>query len=85
MRGILLFGVFLIIIGCGGSLPEEQRKALKEEMKNRRIKKVSEEQIFEKAFEMGRTYMKQLNTNNIDSVAQANDIRFSMLIASLPV
>lgn len=42
------------LIGCGGGLSEEQRKALKDEMEHREIKKVPEEHIVEATFKTGR-------------------------------
>ncbi len=49
--GVLLM---FFIWGCNAGLPEEQRKALREEMENREVKKVSEHEIFRKALEMGK-------------------------------
>ncbi|MBL6446222.1 hypothetical protein JMN32_07880 [Fulvivirga sp. 29W222] len=74
MRGILLFGLFLTIMSCGGSLSDEQRRALKKEMKTREIKRVSGDQIFERALEMGRSYVINLNLSNQDSVAKVNGV-----------
>lgn len=74
MRGILLFGLFLTIISCGGSLSDEQRRALKKEMETRAIKRVSDDQIFEKALAMGRGYVRTLDKNNQDSLAEANGV-----------
>ena len=74
MRGILLFGLFLTIMSCGGSLSDEQRRALKKEMESREIKRVSDDQIFEKALEMGRSYVKNLDRDSQDSLARANGV-----------
>lgn len=54
--------VFLIVMlwGCNAGLPEEQRKALREEMESREVKKVSEHEIFRKALEMGRAMAKEV-------------------------
>lgn len=69
---------FLILVftasACGGSLSEEQRKAFKNEMKDRKIKRVSDDDIYEKALEWGRLYVQNLNVSNMDSVAQANEV-----------
>lgn len=43
-----------LVFSCNGSLSEEQRKALREEMEDREIKKVNENEIFRKALEIGR-------------------------------
>ncbi|UII33753.1 hypothetical protein LVD17_07970 [Fulvivirga ulvae] len=74
MRGILLFGLFLTIMSCGGSLSDEQRRALKKEMKTREIKRVSDDQIFEKALEMGRDYAEHLAIDNKDSLSKVNGV-----------
>lgn len=56
-------------------MPDEQRKKLKREMERREIKRVSEEEIFEKGLEMGRAMAAQLNQTTIDSIAQRNNVR----------
>lgn len=74
MRLILLFCTVFLFVRCGGSLSDEQRKAFKKEMEARQIKKVSEDEIFAKAFEMGRAYASHLNTGNADSIAKSNGV-----------
>lgn len=44
----------LTALCCNGSLPEAQRKAFREEMEDREIKKINENEIFRKALEIGR-------------------------------
>lgn len=44
-------------------------------MERREIKRVSEEEIFEKGLEMGRAMAAQLNQTTIDSIAQRNNVR----------
>jgi hypothetical protein len=61
-RGVIMLSILLMLVSCEGKLTDEQRKALKEEMKDREIKKVSEEQIFNKALEQGKTVMADLNS-----------------------
>ena len=50
--------MFLLIValalGCGGSLTDEQRKKMKENMELNRIRKVSEAQIVDEAYRQGR-------------------------------
>ncbi|WP_157493895.1 hypothetical protein [Fulvivirga imtechensis] len=75
MMRIVVFCLILLITGCGGSLSDEQRKALKKEMENREIKKVSEEELFEKAYQLGREYVKQLRSTNSGAVAKKNNVR----------
>lgn len=74
MRNSILW-LFLVLTGCGGSLSDEQREAFREEMDNREIRKVSEEQIFDKAFELGKGYVRQLEKNKSSAVARKNAIR----------
>lgn len=50
--------ILCVTLGCNGSLPEEQRKAFREEMEDREIKKVNENEIFRKALEIGREISK---------------------------
>lgn len=74
MREILIICLILALMGCGGSLSDEQRKSLKKEMEMREIKKVSEEEIFKKGLEIGRIIIPQLNTGSIDAVARRNGV-----------
>lgn len=55
MRLIYLYPVALLVItGCGGSLNDEQRKQMREARELNSIKKVSEVEITEAAFVLGR-------------------------------
>src|SRR6267142_2243523 len=45
----------IVLVGCGGTLSEEQRKKLREGMERNIIKKVSDAQLTEAAFDVGRT------------------------------
>ena len=51
----LLF--FIILMSCGGTLTEEQRKRIKEEMETQKIQKVSEAEITEASFAKGRSIL----------------------------
>lgn len=46
--------VLSILVGCGGSLSDEQRKKVKEGLEQNKVKKVSEAQITDEAFREGR-------------------------------
>ncbi|MEX2336862.1 MAG: hypothetical protein WD555_06290 [Fulvivirga sp.] len=74
MRKILVICLILAQMGCGGSLSDEQRKALKKEMEMREIKKVSEEEIFKKGLEIGNELVPQLKPGETDIVAHANGV-----------
>lgn len=49
-----LFFSALVLISCTGTLSDNQRKKIKEEMTNSEIKKVTESEITEAAFKYGR-------------------------------
>ncbi len=68
--GIIVLLMLLILVGCGGSLSEKQRKAFKEEMKDREIKKLSEEEIYKQALDDGQSLMAQLvNGSTVEQAA----------------
>jgi hypothetical protein len=50
------------VIGCGGSLSDEQRKRMHEQMDLHKIKRVTENEINEAAFAKGREIVKRLET-----------------------
>lgn len=58
----------MVFASCGGQLSEDQRKALREEMEDREIKKISQEDIYQKALEEGRAVLKSVTPDNLDSV-----------------
>lgn len=78
------FLVALLAASCTGSLTDEQRKKIKEEMQNSKISRVSEVQITEAAFERGRnlTTIVQKYPNPgaaIDSVSKAEEVSIRWL------
>ncbi len=69
MRNILILLLALTMLAsCEGKLSEDQRKALREEMNDREIKKISQEDIYKKALDEGRAVLKSINASNVDSV-----------------
>ncbi|MTI22484.1 hypothetical protein E1176_15740 [Fulvivirga sp. RKSG066] len=54
----------LLLASCGGSISDEQRKSLQQEMKDREIKKVQEEDIVAKTFELGKEIHRQYLSGN---------------------
>jgi hypothetical protein len=60
---ILLF----LLTGCGGTLSDEQRKQMREQMELHKIVRVTEIEITEAAFEQGRETMKILESFNGES------------------
>ncbi len=72
-----LFWIGLIALtACGGSLSDEQRKKMREEMELHEIKRVTEVEITEAAYAQGRAVMAALekigqNNASIDSLGRA--------------
>lgn len=84
MRLSIIIPLFLII-SCTGSLTEEQRKAVKEDMESHEIKKVSDAEITEAAFAKGRELIATLekyknDSTRVDSVVAANNGKIRWLI-----
>ncbi len=78
------FIVFLTFCACTGSLTEEQRKAVKEDMAAHKITRVTDAEITEAAFAKGRSLVDQLAALRSDTVredsmisASQHRIRFS--------
>jgi hypothetical protein len=57
---------FIFIIACQGKLSDEQKKEMREGMKAGEIKKISEAEILDAAFNYGRTIADKIKTQNID-------------------
>ena len=82
MKALVLL-LTLILFGCGGSLSDEQRKQVKENMELNKIVRVTEAEITEAAFSKGREAVKIIDTfggdsTRIDSILNINKgrIRF---------
>jgi len=77
--------VFVVLIGCSGTLSEEQRKKLKEGMELNTLKKVSDAQLTEAAFDLGRALAAVIekssinNKKRMDSLEEAYKIRILSL------
>jgi hypothetical protein len=57
---ILTLSLILMMFACDGKLSKEQREALKEEMNDRKIKRISQEDIYKKALEEGRMVLQEV-------------------------
>lgn len=84
MRRSIIFAAILAV-GCTGSLTEEQRKAVKEDMESHAIKKVSDAEITEAAFSKGRSMIALLesyknDSTRIDSLIDANNGKVRWLV-----
>ena len=84
MRNILLL-IVIACTACGGKLSDEQRKELREGARNQSIQRVTEAEITEAAFKLGRTIMEKAivtdSTFNLDSLAKAYHARIHWLEA----
>lgn len=59
----------VVCVSCETKLTDEQRKALRDEMKDREIKKIGPEEIYQKALTEGRQLVMELTpTLDLDSV-----------------
>ena len=84
MKYVVLFAI-LLLTACGGTLSDEQRKKLKEGMELNTIKKVSDAQLTEAAFALGRTMAATIekysinDRRRIDSLQKAYRVRILAL------
>lgn len=67
----------LLVTGCGGTLSDEQRKKMREQMALHEIRKVSDTEITEAAFASGRKIMQSLENFGSDSARIDSFIRSS--------
>jgi hypothetical protein len=65
----------LVLLGCSGSLSDEQRKRMHEQMDLHKIKRVTENEINEAAFSKGREIIKLLETFQGDSTRRDSLIK----------
>lgn len=79
--------LLLIAISCTGSLTDEQRKKMRENMELNEIKKVTEAQITDAAFQLGRQVAVEVskvdktltNSDALDSIAQVYQVEIISL------
>jgi hypothetical protein len=79
MKKIIIMGV-AVLMACGGSLSEEQRKKLREGMEQQKIVKLSDAEITALALDKGRNIFDALenikfNKSKVDSIADANKVK----------
>jgi len=77
--------VFVVLIGCGGTLSEEQRKKLKEGMELNTLKKVSDAQLTEAAFDMGRALAAIIEKSSISDKKRMDSLQEAYKIRILPL
>lgn len=65
MKRILF--LWLALTSCGGSLTDDQRKKVKEEMESHALKKVTDAEITEGAFVLGRSLAETINNSSLSN------------------
>lgn len=60
MKKFIVFVLAVAFIACNGRLSDEQKRKIKQEMESSRIQKISEAEITETAFALGRTIARPL-------------------------
>jgi len=73
MKKIFFIGL-IALSACGGSLSDEQRRKIKEDMKEHTIVRVTDAEITEEAFRYGRNVMKTLETSNAATSTQTDSL-----------
>lgn len=66
MKYILLLSL-LAMVSCGGSLSDEQKRGLKEGMEANQIKKISEAEIMDAAFKLGRKISEEVQKAGVEN------------------
>ncbi len=80
--------VLILVSSCGGSLSEDQRKKLRENMEAGEIKKVTDAELTEAAFAYGRSIITILeakdkslgNLNLVDSLENVYEVKIAPLV-----
>jgi len=76
----LSFISLFIFISCGGSLSKEQRQRIRENMKTGEIKKLSDADVTEAAFDYSRNIAKIISTNNNHNVLDSLEKKYNVQI-----
>jgi hypothetical protein len=84
MKVIFLLTCSILLIGCGGSLSDEQRKRLHEGMEDQKIIKLTDSEIVTASLERGRKIFKAMENLNfsslkMDSLASQNHVRIRLI------
>jgi hypothetical protein len=74
-----------LLAACGGSLSDEQRKKIKQDMEEHKIVRVTDAEITEQAFTQGREFVKAIikangNSSALDSLSAASHIKIKWLV-----
>jgi len=80
--------LLMTLSSCGGTLTDDQRKKVKEDMELHELKKISDAEITETAFTLGRSFAEVIektpldNTSVIDSLQQNFHVKITPLQSS---
>lgn len=79
--------LFLIVIlsSCGGSLTDEQRKKVKEDMESHSLRKVSDAEITEAAFSLGRSFATALEKAPLDNSKIIDSLQQNFRVKIIPL
>jgi hypothetical protein len=88
MKKLTFIGL-VILIACGGSLSEEQRKKLHDGMDKQKIVKLSDSEIVTASLDQGRLIFSELekikfNPLRVDSVARQHNVRIRWIVPGSP-
>ena len=76
--------ILLLLTSCGGTLSDEQRKKIREDMNQHKIVRISDAEITEAAFVRGRDMMKLINKtgskSKIDSLARGAGLKIKWIV-----
>jgi hypothetical protein len=84
-KNIALTLFMLALISCGGTLTDDQRKKIREDMEQHKIVKVTDAEITEAAFAQGRKVMttlkkKNASTYSLDSLSKSSHAKIKWLV-----
>ncbi len=85
MKEIFFIGLTISLLGCGGSLSDEQRKKLQKGMENQKIVKLSDSEIITASLEQGRAIYRviealKFDSSKVDSVAEKYHVKIGLMV-----
>lgn len=85
MKEIFFIGLTISLLGCGGSLSDEQRKKLQKGMENQKIVKLSDSEIITASLERGRAIYRviealKFDSSKVDSVAEKYHVKIGLMV-----
>ena len=85
MKKVFCIGLTILMLGCGGSLSDEQRKKLQKGMADQKIVKLSDSEIISASLEQGRAIYKviealKFDSAKVDSVAEKYHVKIGLMV-----